>query len=264
MTEINIFHFRSSPRGWLPAAGSTLISRYNLSVTDKFIRRSEFCFCPKRGLDKQVSPCLTSWQLLSYLALKKAVRRAARDRALLLVEFPAEEIKILSMWKGRYTKELAEIPQRPFQRMRTRIFLCLLFALLVIAVVGRLFFYTAKNQESLQIFPAAVKRDCAPWDGAAFTISIPIEESTIAISIYQSPDIGRPVTFSFPDITMQEGDALLIVPLGQPEPLTGNVLFQHVDPGKPVEGRFDLDSGTGAHFKGKFKAEWSNEIIYCG
>ena len=115
-----------------------------------------------------------------------------------------------------------------------------------------------------QIFPATINRDCAPWDGSAFTVSIPMQGSRISISIYQSPDIKLPTAFIFPDDTLSVGNALLILPIGSPEPLTGKVTFQRVGQDIPVAGQFDLVTNTGEHFKGKFIAAWQNEMIYCG
>lgn len=137
--------------------------------------------------------------------------------------------------------------------------------LIVIAFGGIWFFATLENRESLQIFPATVNRDCAPWDGSAFTVSIPISMgATIDISIYRSPDIKLPISFSFPDETMRDGIALLLLPVGPPEPLTGRVWFQRVEPGQPIEGRFHLRSERGEWFDGKFLAEWEQQIVYCG
>lgn len=114
------------------------------------------------------------------------------------------------------------------------------------------------------IFPATINRDCAPWDGSAFTVSIPVEDAGINISIYQSPDIKLPTNFSFPDDTMSLGNALLILPIGPPEQLTGKVTLQRVEQGSPVEGIFDLTTVMGEKFKGKFIAEWGNEVMFCG
>ena len=86
----------------------------------------------------------------------------------------------------------------------------------------------------------------------------------IDISIYHSPDIKLPVTFSFPDERMRDGNALLLLPVGLPEELTGKVWFQRVGEGKPVEGRFSLKSERGEQFEGKFIAEWENQAVYCG
>jgi hypothetical protein len=122
-----------------------------------------------------------------------------------------------------------------------------------------------ENEEPAQLYPATIDRDCAPWDGAAFTISIPWKNAvTINISIYQSPQLMRPVMFSFPDETLKEGNALLLPPDGLPKPLTGKVFFERVEAGKPAEGRFDLISKSSEEFRGKFRAEWGNQVAYCG
>ncbi len=63
---------------------------------------------------------------------------------------------------------------------------------------------------------------------------------------------------------MSTGNALLILPVGSPEQLSGHVYFQRVSQDVPVEGTFDLITKAGEHFTGKFIAEWGNEIIYCG
>ena len=138
-----------------------------------------------------------------------------------------------------------------------------MIVLIIVFGIG-VFVFSRRNQEPLPFFSATVRRDCAPWDGPAFTISIPIAESGIAISIYQAPDIQLPAMFWFPDETMQEGNALLLAPAGMPEQLRGRVSFQSVEQGKPVEGKFDLSTATGRIFKGQFKAAWDNEIVYCG
>ena len=86
--------------------------------------------------------------------------------------------------------------------------------------------------------------------------------SSIAISIYRSPDIKLPASFSFPDESLRKGNALLLLPVGSPEALTGEVWLQRVAEGMPVEGRFRSEAG--AQFEGRFVAEWGDEIVYCG
>jgi hypothetical protein len=144
--------------------------------------------------------------------------------------------------------------------------------ILVISIIGLILLFTgiawylsaARNQRPAQIISATINRDCAPWDGSAFTISVPLEGRGINISVYQSPDIKLPTSFSFQDDPMSTGNVLLILPIGSPEQLTGRVYFQRVSQDVPVEGTFDLVTKAGEHFKGKFIAEWGNEIIYCG
>ena len=125
--------------------------------------------------------------------------------------------------------------------------------------------FPTRNQAPTQLFPATVNRDCAPWDGSAFTVQIPISDGMlIDISIWQSPEIKFPVTFSFPDNSGQVGNAILVRPVGLPEPLTGTVFFWRAGQENPVEGKFELRTETGNLFKGKFKAEWSDFFALRG
>jgi hypothetical protein len=100
--------------------------------------------------------------------------------------------------------------------------------------------FTSRDQKPVPTFPATIHRDCAPWDGSAFTVSISMEAQQVTISIYQSPEIQFPTTFSIPDDRMSIGNALLILPIGSPEPLTGKVSFQRVVQDIPVAGLTSL------------------------
>jgi hypothetical protein len=148
--------------------------------------------------------------------------------------------------------------------MTRRVLSISLIGLILIITAIAWYAFAARNQRPVQIISATINRDCAPWDGSAFTISVPLESRGINISVYQSPDIKLPTSFSFQDDPMSTGNALLILPVGSPEQLTGHVYFQRVSQDVPVKGTFDLVTNTGKHFKGKFIAEWGNEIIYCG
>lgn len=144
-----------------------------------------------------------------------------------------------------------------------------LTALVVFGVItlGILWLFSTFKQENpaYQLYDATISRDCAPWDGMAFTVSIPWREAArIDISIYQPPQIMLPVLFSFPDETLSKGNALFLPPAGFPEQLTGKVFFERVAAGKIVEGRFELISERGVAFRGKFQAEWENQPVYCG
>ena len=148
--------------------------------------------------------------------------------------------------------------------MKSRISLYVVLTVLI-ALVAVWFFFRSDTKSSAQVFPATVDRDCAPWDGAAFTVSIPFKNGqTLHISIYQSPDIELPSRYSFPDESMSEGNAYLRIPDGSPVQLAGEVWLQRVSQEIPVEGSFRLMSESGAQFEGKFLAEWGDEIIYCG
>ena len=125
--------------------------------------------------------------------------------------------------------------------------------------------FSRRNQEPAQIFPSTVSRDCAPWDGSAFTVSVPMDDGgVISISIWKSPDIKLPVTLSFPDNTGQVGNATYQSLSNEYKQLNGKVFFWRVDAESPIEGEFDLMYENGQQFKGKFKAEWENSVMMCG
>ena len=137
---------------------------------------------------------------------------------------------------------------------------------LIILILGVAWLsYSTRNQEPIQVFSATINRDCAPWDGAAFTISVPIEDETrIKISIWQSPHIKHPVTFSFPNETGQIGVVYIPTNLSFFQELHGEVSFQRVEEGVPVEGEFSFTAESGEQLNGTFKAEWGNQVVYCG
>lgn len=143
------------------------------------------------------------------------------------------------------------------------------FAILVgmIVLLLGVAWYTipGKNRAVAQTFPATIQRDCAPWDGAAFTVHIPLQTANaISISIWQSPEIPSPRTFSLPDNTSQVGNASLMHSGGLPEQLSGTVSFSSVKQGIPTEGRFELSTESGQQFVGKFQAKWDDQIVLCG
>lgn len=147
--------------------------------------------------------------------------------------------------------------------MKRRIEFFIIIALFIFGIAW--FTFSNQNREPEQVFPATVNRDCAPWDGGAFTISIPMDNGIIIhVSIWQSPEIKLPVRFSFPDESGQIGSAYILTELDPLQQLSGEVSFRRVEEGIPVEGEFDLKTESGQQFRGRFKAEWGNEIVYCG
>src|SRR5438552_15708852 len=71
---------------------------------------------------------------------------------------------------------------------------------------------------------AEIHRDCAPWDGSAFTVSIQplagvtqIKPTTLHISIWQDPNLPSGGRFQFPDDTAKVGTVYIEPP---PESMT--------------------------------------------
>jgi hypothetical protein len=149
--------------------------------------------------------------------------------------------------------------------IKSRTVLYFLVALTIIALSGIFLFYSLPKQRPVQLFPATVNRDCAPWDGAAFTILVQYDSvTTITISIWKSPDIMFPSTFALSDDEGQIGNAYILSEPGSFVQLDGEVSFQRVEQGMPLEGRFNLTSERGEQFDGRFIAEWGSQVVYCG
>jgi len=137
---------------------------------------------------------------------------------------------------------------------------------LIIFIFGiALFTFSKKSQETVQTFSGTIGRDCAPWDGAAFTLSIRYDStSSIIISIWKPPEIKLASTFTIHDETGKIGQAYILSELDPLIPLSGKVFFRRVEPGSSVEGHFNLMDKSGKHFKGQFHAKWNNKPVYCG
>ena len=149
--------------------------------------------------------------------------------------------------------------------MKSRTHFLVLIGLITLVFGIARFTFLRRNQEPVQIYSATVSRDCAPWDGSAFIVKIPLNNrSTIDVSIWQTPAILYSTRFSFPDDTMQIGKAILTHATSQPEILTVEVWFEGVSEEKPVEGRFRLTSENGVEVAGRFVAAWEHQIVLCG
>src|SRR5688572_14531148 len=146
---------------------------------------------------------------------------------------------------------------------QTRFFITAAVIVMVLRVA--LFVYSMQLLERLTSFSATINRDCAPWDGAAFTVSIPYDTvSVIMISIWRSPDFKIPGTFSLPNEARQVGSAYIVSQLDPLIPLKGEVSFQRAGGTGPIAGRFSLTSERGETFAGKFMAEWGRPMSLCG
>ncbi len=120
--------------------------------------------------------------------------------------------------------------------------------------------------------PAQIWNDCAPWDGPAFTITVPLarrsaEAPTIlTIAIWEPADGRTPLSFVFPrDGARAQGSVTL-----QPRPgvsglMSGQVRFRSLHSRQPVEGSFDLVSKGGEIVRGTFRARWvDGQRVLCG
>ena len=133
-------------------------------------------------------------------------------------------------------------------------------------VIGVAWYMYPGRGQPAQNYAANIQKDCAPWDGPAFTVAIPMDEGTaVSISIWQSPEeIKSPVAFQFPDNSAQVGNASVMLPEGMPEELSGKVSFDRFGPEGPVSGQFELTNADGQQLIGTFVAEWNEVNMLCG
>ena len=149
--------------------------------------------------------------------------------------------------------------------MKTRILPYMLVGLFVVAGGTIWSLLSMKDQEGTRVFEATVNRECAPWDGSAFKVSIPYDPgSVVEFSIWRSPDIKLPNTFTFVDQNGKIGDAFYVPLFHTAEPLNGTVSFKQVEEDSPVTGEFNLRTEKGDRFYGKFHAIWENKVMICG
>ena len=149
--------------------------------------------------------------------------------------------------------------------MKTRTQFFMIVSLIILILGVNWLSYATRNEEPAKVLSATINPDCAPWDGGAFTVSIPVDvTTTIMISIWQSPDIQHPIAFTFPDESGQTGFVYILPEIDPLQPLSGEVFFGRVEQGLPVEGEFNLTTERGEQFNGRFKAMWGDQVVYCG
>jgi hypothetical protein len=154
---------------------------------------------------------------------------------------------------------------RPAAVMQPRTQYSIAVSLLILLLGVGLSIFLKQGLEPRRVLPATVDRDCAPWDGAAFRISIPYElGSALEISIWKSPESQAPVAFSFPDPTGSVGEAFYRSPFGTSQPLTGRVAFWQLGGEHPIEGDFSFVTADGRDLSGSFQAVWGRTSAVCG
>ena len=207
--------------------------------------------------------------------------RAAYRRSNLLTNFVYSVFpEIATSWRTRRLRlgatprydrmprrEHTQFIYRPLDEMKPRNQFIIIIGLVILILAVAWYTFPDRKQILTQTLPATIQHDCAPWDGAAFTVSIPPQGQggdSISISIWQAPELTFPKTFSFPDNTGQVGNASLMRSSGSAEQLSGSVFFSSVNQESPVDGRFELSTSAGQRFAGEFHAEWDDQIVMCG
>ncbi len=110
--------------------------------------------------------------------------------------------------------------------------------------------------------------DCAPWDGPAFRVVVPLPPESAAagdslwFSVWEPAAIRTPRTFVFPR-DAGRGSLLLQSGSGSSSLLHGTLRIERAVPDAPVRGRFDLSRPGGGTYRGTFTAPWQPRQGVC-
>lgn len=128
--------------------------------------------------------------------------------------------------------------------------------------------HRTRAQSNASMTAATIEASCAPWDGPAFEVRMPLDSAAmpaLRIAIWKSPNVPQPSEFRFPDTTQQVGVAHLLHEDGEFEPLSGTVSFGPVQVGQPVTGSVRLTRARGgALVERTFRATWVTRTYLCG
>lgn len=120
----------------------------------------------------------------------------------------------------------------------------------------------AQGAQQPEVRKGTVQLDCAPWDGEAFMISLPLPNGSgplkprVIVSFWIAPDVPGPKTFVF-DANQRLGAASWWHSgHADADALFGSVRVQGVKVGSNVVGDLDLQTQDGTTFKFTFEAHW--------
>src|SRR5215211_5875000 len=86
--------------------------------------------------------------------------------------------------------------RRPLGKMKPRTQFLLIVGILVLILGSAWYMYPGRQPEPARDYVATIQQDCAPWDGAAFAVKIPLENGeNIEIAIWEAPAIQFEKTF---------------------------------------------------------------------
>jgi hypothetical protein len=117
-------------------------------------------------------------------------------------------------------------------------------------------------------FQGRTWNDCAPWDGPAFRVVVPLPrrnaaaETSLWFSIWEPAAFRAPRTFVFPR-DAGRGSVLLQSGADSSSLLHGTLRIERAVPDTPVRGRFDLSSRGGGTYRGTFTAPWQPRQGVC-
>ncbi|MGN6153603.1 MAG: hypothetical protein ACTHOH_16600 [Lysobacteraceae bacterium] len=118
---------------------------------------------------------------------------------------------------------------------------------------------------------AQIARSCAPWDGAAFTVSVPATGDgvdpaalpALRLSVWSAPQFDGERTVVFAEGDDRTGMALYAETVDRATPLTGEATFRQAADGS-IEGTLRLKAADGRRFERRFRGRLDPATAMCG
>jgi len=117
---------------------------------------------------------------------------------------------------------------------------------------------------------ADVARACAPWDGAAFSVSVPLREGAdpgalpaLRVMVWSPPQFEHERTVVFADGDDRTGVAQYMEAEDRATPLTGEATFRQAADGG-IEGTLRLKAADGRRFERRFRGRLDDRMVMCG
>jgi len=117
---------------------------------------------------------------------------------------------------------------------------------------------------------ADIARACAPWDGAAFSVSVPLREGAdpaalpaLRVMVWSPPRFERERTVVFADGDDRTGVAQYAESEDRATPLTGEATFRQTADGG-LEGTLRLKAADGRRFERRFRGRLDDRRVMCG
>lgn len=117
---------------------------------------------------------------------------------------------------------------------------------------------------------AQIARTCAPWDGAAFTVSVPLGNDAdpaalpaLQLSVWSSPQFDGERKIVFAEGDDRTGAASYAETVERATPLTGEATFRQAADGS-IEGTLRLKAADGRRFERRFRGRLGDRAVMCG
>lgn len=117
---------------------------------------------------------------------------------------------------------------------------------------------------------ARIARTCAPWDGAAFTVSVPAGNGVdpaalpaLQLSVWSSPQFDGERKVVFAEGDDRTGVAMYAETADHATPLTGEATFRQAADGS-IEGTLRLKAADGRRFEQRFHGRLDDRVVMCG